>query len=151
MEPTVAVNLSVKNVPEELAELLRQRAARNHRSLQRELLSILEAAVGRGTSETASNALPRAALTIDELAAKSAHWFPAGTGQDVLHKTRARPPIWQKPEDFAAKDRGFQEAAKAFNAAAQAGDLSQINARFDTLGKTCKACHDTYRAEKHPH
>jgi hypothetical protein len=40
------VNLSIKQVPDELAERLRRRAARNHRSLQRELLTILEATIG---------------------------------------------------------------------------------------------------------
>jgi plasmid stability protein len=39
------VNLSVKNVPDALAERLRERAAANHRSLQRELVAILEQAV----------------------------------------------------------------------------------------------------------
>ena len=38
-------NLSVKDVPEAWAEALRQRAARNHRSLQGELMYILEEAV----------------------------------------------------------------------------------------------------------
>lgn len=37
-------NLSIKNVPEALAEALRQRAERNHRSLQGELMAILEQA-----------------------------------------------------------------------------------------------------------
>lgn len=37
--------LSIKDVPEDWAEALRQRAARNHRSLQGELTAILEAAV----------------------------------------------------------------------------------------------------------
>lgn len=37
-------NLSIKNVPEPLAEALRQRAERNHRSLQGELMAILEQA-----------------------------------------------------------------------------------------------------------
>jgi|JI10StandDraft_1071094.scaffolds.fasta_scaffold12451_3 plasmid stability protein len=37
-------NLSIKDVPDALAEALRQRAARNHRSLQGELMSIIEAA-----------------------------------------------------------------------------------------------------------
>jgi plasmid stability protein len=41
----VAVNLSIKNVPEELAEQLRERAKRHHRSLQGELLAILEESV----------------------------------------------------------------------------------------------------------
>lgn len=36
--------LTIKDVPESLAEQLRQRAARNHRSLQGELMSIIEQA-----------------------------------------------------------------------------------------------------------
>ncbi len=39
------VNLSIKNVPDELLEQLRARANGNHRSLQGELLSILEEAL----------------------------------------------------------------------------------------------------------
>ena len=38
-------NLSVKNVPDELMERLRQRAARHHRSLQGELMAIIEESV----------------------------------------------------------------------------------------------------------
>lgn len=43
------VTLSVKNVPNDLARKLRAQAARNHRSLQGELLAILSAA-GQSTS-----------------------------------------------------------------------------------------------------
>jgi hypothetical protein len=45
METDVAVNLSVKDVPDDLAQRLRERAERNHRSLQGELMSILSQAV----------------------------------------------------------------------------------------------------------
>lgn len=40
----MAVNLSIKNVPEAMATKLRERAERNHRSLQGELMAILESA-----------------------------------------------------------------------------------------------------------
>jgi plasmid stability protein len=36
------VNLSIKNVPDDLAENLRRRASTHHRSLQGELMAILE-------------------------------------------------------------------------------------------------------------
>ena len=39
----MAVNLSIRNVPDKWVEKLKERAKRNHRSLQGELLSILEA------------------------------------------------------------------------------------------------------------
>lgn len=38
------LNLSIKDVPESLAQRLRERAARNHRSLQGELMAIIEQA-----------------------------------------------------------------------------------------------------------
>ena len=41
----MTVNLSIKGVPEDLAERLRARAAAHHRSLQGELMAILEEAV----------------------------------------------------------------------------------------------------------
>lgn len=40
----MSVNLSIKSVPEALAERLRARAERNHRSLQGELMAIIEQA-----------------------------------------------------------------------------------------------------------
>ncbi|HTT82435.1 MAG TPA: Arc family DNA-binding protein [Rhizomicrobium sp.] len=48
------VNLSIKNAPDEVVERLRQRAKRHHRSLQGEMLAILEDATradGRITVE----------------------------------------------------------------------------------------------------
>jgi plasmid stability protein len=41
----MAVSLSIKSVPDDLARALRERAARNHRSIQGELMHILESAV----------------------------------------------------------------------------------------------------------
>lgn len=43
-EKPMSASLSIKDVPEEVLERLRARAERNHRSLQKELLAIVEAA-----------------------------------------------------------------------------------------------------------
>lgn len=40
------MNLSIKNVPEDVIERLREKAKRNHRSMQEEMLAILEEASG---------------------------------------------------------------------------------------------------------
>jgi plasmid stability protein len=58
MEPAMGVNISIKNVPEEELEKLRQRARSNHRSLQGELRTIL--------SEAATQASRQRKLTLDE-------------------------------------------------------------------------------------
>lgn len=47
-------NLSIKDVPDAWAEALRQRAIRNHRSLQGELMAIVEAAVAPVTQPAAA-------------------------------------------------------------------------------------------------
>ena len=59
LEIFMPVNLSIKNVPDLLAERLRQRAARAHRSLQGELMAILEEAAYGPESLTPSEALER--------------------------------------------------------------------------------------------
>jgi plasmid stability protein len=41
---TMPINLSIKNAPEDVVQRLRERAERHHRSLQGELLAIIEAA-----------------------------------------------------------------------------------------------------------
>ena len=86
------------------------------------------------------------AATYTKLAPQVASWFPPGTGPDV-GKTDALPAIWEKPQDFQQKARDFQGAVKAFDAAAKSGDMPAINKAFGDVGKSCKACHDPYRAK----
>jgi len=89
-----------------------------------------------------------AARSMASLAGKSAKWFPKGTGPEMGH-TGAKPEIWQNPADFHAKHRDFQAAAKALNQAATRGDMAAVKASYANLGKTCKACHDSYRTDMH--
>lgn len=88
------------------------------------------------------------AAAMNGLAQKSSTWFPAGTGPTV-GKTGAKAEIWQKPEDFAAKMKAFQSASAGLNAAAQGGNAASVTAAFGNLGKSCKACHDSYRTDMH--
>lgn len=60
------LSLSIKAVPDALVEKLRRRAAGNHRSLQRELMAIVEAAVQPQPRATASLRLPAATLGVAE-------------------------------------------------------------------------------------
>lgn len=43
----MGVNISIKNVPEEKVELLKKRAKSNHRSLQGELLALIDQATAQ--------------------------------------------------------------------------------------------------------
>ena len=86
------VNLSVKNVPDDLADRLRLRAAANRRSLQRELLSILEIAVGqdRGARRPIGATPPNDAITIEQLSEITRKLFPRGTSSSVDYIRRMR-------------------------------------------------------------
>ena len=55
----MAVNLSIKNAPDDVVRRLRERAERHHRSLQGELLSIIEAAVEEEQAMTPFDLLAR--------------------------------------------------------------------------------------------
>ena len=87
------VNLSIKNVPDALAERLRDRAARNRRSLQAELMAMLEwasqvAPTQSLGSDPVLNRLPpappqRPRLTVDEVYERALKRFPNGTGSSV--------------------------------------------------------------------
>lgn len=92
-------------------------------------------------------AVRASAAKMDELARKAGNWFPAGTGP-AAGKTQAKAEIWAKPQDFAAKMASFQKASAAFHAAARAGDVTATQAAFGDVGKSCKACHELYRAKK---
>lgn len=86
----MAVNLSIKNVPDAVATRLRERAGRNHRSLQGELMAILEQVLS-GPAPVSSAVMPLAAeparslprLSIDEVARRAARLFPGGTTSSV--------------------------------------------------------------------
>jgi antitoxin FitA len=55
----MAVDLSIRNVPDTLLTRLRERAARQNRSLEGELLAILEDAVAESTRLTPGQVLAR--------------------------------------------------------------------------------------------
>lgn len=91
-------NLSIKGVPEDLAEALRQQAARNHRSLQGELMAIIQRAVlggdaaGRATNPSLFEGR-RGTRTIEELAEESRRLYPhpvqgVPLGVDIIRADR---------------------------------------------------------------
>ena len=91
----MTVSLSIKNVPDDLAQLLRARAARNRRSLQRELMLILEQAAASchtiALSETGSERTSRR-MPFKAIFARARLLFPKGTSSSVatIRPMRAR-------------------------------------------------------------
>ena len=92
-------NLSIKDVPEPLAEALRQRAARNHRSLQGELMAIITEAVQPAATRAPGAVNPplqgwrRGTRTIEEIARDRFAKYPEPVrggplGVDIIREDR---------------------------------------------------------------
>jgi plasmid stability protein len=104
----MAVNLSIKGVPDALAARLRERAERNHRSLQGELMALIERAAaepdGKDAAATAqhgasaqrdkgSTILWRGTKTIEQIAAEHRALYPEPFADlpravDIIRKDR---------------------------------------------------------------
>lgn len=74
----MTINLSIKNVPDALAEKLRARAERNHRSLQGELMAIIESAVtSKVTADEGGHAAIRhGSKSMEQIAAEHRTRYP---------------------------------------------------------------------------
>ena len=70
-----------------------------------------------------------------------------GPGTDKGAKTRAKPEIWTKMDDFKTKLAKMNEEATKLAAIAKTGTFDEIKKQFGATGKSCKACHDEYRTE----
>lgn len=83
----MAVNFSIKGVPEATAARLRERAERNHRSLQGELMAIIESAAqeqGQTADPGATAGAKRGSRTIEEIAADLLVRFPQPIRREPL-------------------------------------------------------------------
>ncbi len=97
---------------------------------------------GSGSAED----VQKAVAVLVEVSGGMPTWFPEGTAQGV-GKSEALPAIWQNRADFDKKVVAFQTEAKNFVPIAAGGDRAAIGKQLGAVGGTCKACHDSYKAD----
>ncbi len=68
--------------------------------------------------------------------------FPEGTAEG---KTKAKPEIWQDRAKFDASLEDTIGKAEALAVAAGSGDMAAVGAALGALGKSCGACHKSFR------
>ena len=74
--------------------------------------------------------------------------YGPGTALDKNENTRLKPEFFDKPEKAREVAIGFMQAAnKLQEVAANGGSKAALAAQFSEVGKSCKACHDAFRAE----
>ncbi|OEY66010.1 c-type cytochrome [Marinobacter sp. X15-166B] len=74
--------------------------------------------------------------------------FGPGTGMDQSEGTRLKPEFFEQPDKAREVAIGFAQAATKLQEVAATGDQAALAAQFGAVGKSCKACHDAFRAEK---
>ena len=72
--------------------------------------------------------------------------FRSGRGAE---KTKAKPEIWEKWDDFSKNPGNVKKAARELADAAKARDDGSIRVKVKNLSDACAACHTTFRAEKY--
>lgn len=82
---------------------------------------------------------------IAELAPQVVGWFPEGSGPESHPDTRVKAEVFQDEAGFRQAAQQFVDASRAFELAAQSGNVETIRAALPDLGNSCKNCHDKYR------
>ncbi|HET9548738.1 MAG TPA: cytochrome c [Candidatus Binatia bacterium] len=72
--------------------------------------------------------------------------FPKGS---TTGKTKAKPEIWEKPDEFSKDAKNLSKAASELASAAKAGNAADVDVKVKALGEACNSCHKQFRAEKY--
>ncbi len=72
--------------------------------------------------------------------------FPQGSTKG---KTKAKPEIWEKFDEFSKNPGKVKKAAGELANAAKAMDDAAVGVKVKALGDACGACHKAFRAEKY--
>ena len=101
----------------------------------------------KGAVETKDYATVEAkAKDIMGTADKIVSLFPKGS---TTGKTKAKPEIWEKSDDFSKAAKNLNKAASELASAAKAGNADDVDVKVKALGEACISCHKQFRAEKY--
>jgi len=107
-------------------------------------------AMAKGKMDYDATVASEAAANLDAAAnfGQSLYW-PAGSDNatEGNARTRALPLIWEDFPGVSEKAQALKDATAIMSAEAGNG-LEALQAAMGDVGKSCKGCHDEYRAEK---
>lgn len=103
----------------------------------------LVSGMAKGTLPMNAEALNRNADYLDMLAHVMLDGFVAGSHEG---ETRAKPEIWKQWKDFRGLVEKFQADAARLKELARSGKSDQLKPAVAEMTKTCKSCHDDFKA-----
>lgn len=74
--------------------------------------------------------------------------FVPGTEQGKgWHDTSAKPELFKDSKHFGELGANFSKEANELAVVANGGDVAAVKTQFGKLSRTCKACHDDFKAK----
>jgi cytochrome c556 len=90
------------------------------------------------------SAMETSAEVLDAVSRIATHYYPEGSDQG---STKAKPNVWKELPRFQQLAQASQADTAKLRAAVHAGDIKAIKAAFGATGQSCKACHDSFKAQ----
>jgi cytochrome c556 len=129
-----------------------EKQAKSAAQFRQALLQLVRSNVG-ALGAMAKGAIPMDAQTIEtnasrleQLALMMDDYFALDTSKFDID-TEALPKIWENRADFATKVDALTDASKGLKTAAMNGDEGAYKAAIGSVLKSCKGCHDSYKAD----
>lgn len=116
------------------------------------LLQLVRSNVGalggmaKGQIPMNAEVLEKNAMRIEQLSLMMDDYFSVDTRKFPV-ETDALPGVWEDYADFQSKIVALTTASNELKMAAQQGDEAAYKAKIGAIFKTCKGCHDAYKAE----
>ena len=101
------------------------------------MVAILKGRVHAGDLDFHAQAMANVAKVVPSV-------FPAGSGKG---KTEALQKIWDQPAEFKISLQKFVDAAESLANTTDKEDMRAVGQAIQSLGKSCKGCHDQFKAE----
>lgn len=126
--------------------------AKNVVEFRQALLQLVRSNVGvlggmaKGVVPMDADTMALKGMRLEQLSLMMEDYFKMDTsgfdvGTDALDK------IWENQSDFKIKIDALTVASKNLQTAAKSGDESQFKPAIGAIFKSCKGCHDDYKAE----
>ena len=103
-------------------------------------------AMSKGAVSYDAEIMQKNGMRMEQLSLMLEDYFKTDTSKfDV--ETEALDKIWTNGDDFSEKAQALTAAAKNLQAVAKSGDEGQYKQAIGEVFKSCKGCHDNYKAE----
>lgn len=129
-----------------------EKQAKSAVEFRQSILKLVRSNVGalggmaKGAIPFDAETMQRNGKRIEQLSLMMEDYFVVDTrGFDL--STDALPKLWDNKDDFNGKIVDLTNAAKNLQTAAGSGDEGQYKAAISQVFKTCKGCHDSYKAD----